>query len=135
MADAEEPVHILPGTLQVGESYRISGTIKTSPWDDGESDPIADLRAACARIQAETRQKPNVILMRKETWDRMIAMIRTWIARYEAILRKPLLSGRYGKRRRQRAEGVAKYRHERKQEARRELESLQWRLREMEATE
>ena len=73
----------------------------------------------------------NVILMHQETWDRMIEMIRTRIERCEAIPRKPLLSGRYGKRRRQRAEGVAKYRHERRQEARRELESLRWRLREM----
>ena len=69
--------------------------------------------------------------MHQETWDRMIEMIRTWIERYEAILRKPLLSGRYGKRRRQQAEGVAKYRYERRQEARWELESLRWRLREM----
>ena len=125
----EEPVMIPAGALQIGESYRISGTIKISPWDNGESDPIADLRAACERIQAEP--KPNVILMHQETWDRMIEMIRTWIERYEAILRKPLLSGRYGKRRRQQAEGVAKYRYERRQEARWELESLRWRLREM----
>lgn len=114
----EEPVMIPAGALQIGESYRISGTIKTSPWDNGEFDPIADLGAACERIQAEP--KPNVILMHQETWDRMIEMIRTWIERYEAILRKPLLSGRYGKRRRQRAEGVAKYRYERRQPGRRE---------------
>ena len=66
--------------------------------------------------------------MHAETWDRMIAMIRTWIKRCEAILRKPLLSGRHGKRRRQQAEGVAKNRHERRQEARRELESLRAQL-------
>lgn len=53
--------------------------------------------------------------------DRIVEAIDRARARHEKRRRKPLLSGRYGKRRRQRAQGVARMRHMKREHSRRWL--------------
>ena len=85
-------------------------------------DAIAELRQAAATLRRSCNfAQPASILMHPEMLDRVTAAIDRAKARHEKRLRKPLLSGRYGKRRRQRAQGVARMRHMKREHSRRWL--------------
>jgi hypothetical protein len=79
-----EAITIPANTLKVGDTVRISGVVRV------EEEP--HLTVDFERFMGTER-------------------LERARARHEKRLRKPLLSGRYGKRRRQRAQGVARMRH------------------------
>ena len=75
------------------------------------------LLASAGTVRA-LESRPHLVLMHPEVWAKLQAMQGEFRARYERLRRKPLLSGRYQKRRRQRAQGVVGQRYERLQIAR-----------------
>lgn len=83
-AGVMEAITIPANTLKVGDTVRISGVVRV------EEEP--HLTVDFERFMGTER-------------------LERARARHEKRLRKPLLSGRYGKRRRQRAQGVARMRH------------------------
>ena len=92
-------ITIPANTLEAGDTVRISGVV---------------------RVEAEAPSGPSAA-----DWQwahvRIVREIERARARHEKRLRKPLLSGRYGKRRRQRAQGVARMRHMKREHSRRWL--------------
>lgn len=92
-------ITIPANTLEAGDTVRISGVV---------------------RVEAEAPSGPSAADWQ---WahDRIVGAIERARSRHEKRLRKPLLSGRYGKRRRQRAQGVAHRRHLKREHSRRWL--------------
>ena len=96
---------------------------------------------ALRRAQAELAGipisvEPNRIIMPSDVAERYDAMLmecaRSDVARAERRARKGILSGRFGKRRRQRAQGIAKSRIVKKREATRMLPFFREQLRRLE---
>ena len=83
-----EAITIPANTLKVGDTVRISGVVRV------EEEP--HLTVDFERFMGTER-------------------LERARARHEKRMRKPLLSGRYGKRKRQRAQGVARVRHMRRE--------------------
>jgi hypothetical protein len=113
------------GTLTV----RIGGAsreVEIAPGDTAEAvaeragDPIADLIAGVKAIRASIGPRPATLLFPEGFAERMDALIQRIVRRKRKALRLGL-SSRYGQRRRQRAEGVALARNERRWRAARWL--------------
>lgn len=134
-------ITIPANTLEAGAMLRVMGVVRvesaasaelpdapliapeadSQPWGiPADCDPIADMRRA-VEDATKYQPQPQCLLMSAEMHDRIVREIERAKARHEQRLRKPLLSGRYGKRRRQRAQGVARMRHMKREHSRRWL--------------
>lgn len=88
-------------TLEAGDTVHLTGVVRV----EAEPHLTVDLEK----------------FMGTERIEQLKAAIERAKARHKKRLRKPLLSGRYGKRRRQRAQGVARQRHMKREHSRRWL--------------
>lgn len=82
------------------------------------SDPVADMIAAAKLIRSQTGAKRLFLRMPDGMPERIAELLAYAMQRHKKALRRGL-SARYGQRRRQRAQGVAQTRHERRLRARR----------------
>lgn len=94
-------ITIPANTLEAGDTVRMTGVV---------------------RVEAEPHLTVDFErFMGTERLEQIKTAIDHARARHERRMRKPLLSGRYGKRRRQRAQGVARMRHMKREHSRRWL--------------
>ena len=94
-------ITIPANTLEAGDTVRMTGVVRV------EAEP---------HLTVDSER-----FMGTERSEQIKAASERTRARHEKRLRKPLLSGRYGKRRRQRAQGVARMRHMKREHSRRWL--------------
>jgi hypothetical protein len=136
-------ITISANTLEAGAMLRVMGVVRVEsaapvelPDEDDEPsaapedsqqwgipadcDPIADMRHA-VEDAAKYQPQPQCLLMSAQMHDWIVREIERARSRHEIRMRKPLLSGRYGKRKRQRAQGVARMRHMKREHSRRWL--------------
>lgn len=84
-------------------------------WASADGEPIAILRDAARHFTESTGgRKPNKIVMHRETVLVTVEWFKRAIRRANKFLQKPLLSGNYQKRQRQRRTGKAQRAHEKR---------------------